>query len=173
MLVLTRVKQATKEFIKILRFGKDDVHTADSVTPHGIDSKPVKDALAIYARTNSSEQAVILGYLKNFDKTSEGETRIFATDADGAEVFDIYLKKDGTCEIGGNSDFMVRFNKLKEGFDQLLSDHNDLVNAFNTHVHATAATGPPSPPTAVPPDIPATPSAASIDDSKIDEIKTL
>jgi hypothetical protein len=54
----------------------------------------------------------------------------------------------------------------------LLSDHNDLVNAFNAHMHPTAGTGPPSPPTPGT-GIPATPSTASVDDAKINEIKTL
>jgi hypothetical protein len=74
-------------------------------------------------------------------------------------------------EIGGNTNFMARFSELKVGFDQLKSDHNDLVNAFNTHVHATAGTGPPSTPTPAT-GIPASASTASIDDAKIDEIKT-
>ena len=54
----------------------------------------------------------------------------------------------------GDSDFMVRFSELKAGFDQLKSD-------FNTHSHTAHGT----PPT--------TPSTASVDSCKIDEIKTL
>ena len=170
---LTRVKAATSEFIKVLRYGKSDVQTCDNVAPHGIDSKPVKNDLAIYAKTRNNEQSVCLGYLKNFSQTKEGETRIYATNAEGTEVFSVLFKQDGTCEFGGNSDYFVRFNELKTGFDQLKDDVNSLISSFNAHTHPTAATGPPSPPTAVPSEIPVTPTAASIDSSKINEIKTL
>lgn len=59
----------------------------------------------------------------------------------------ILIKKDGTVEIraaGGTA------TKLPT-----LADYNALRNAFNAHVHPTAGTGPPSPPTAVPGVIPA------------------
>jgi len=68
---------------------------------------------------------------------------------------------------------MERFQEVKTGFEQMKTDLNSLTTAFNTHIHATAALGPPVPPTPVPSVIPATPSTASIDSCKIDEIKTL
>ena len=105
MIVLTRVKEALSEFIKVLRYGKSDVQTADQVLPFGFDSKPVKDKLAIYNKTTNNGQAIILGYLGNFTKTKEGETRIFATDVDGNEVFEIYIKVNGVCEFNGQYHF--------------------------------------------------------------------
>lgn len=170
MVIYTRVKQAVKKFVKVLRYGKDDVQTADYALPFGIDSKPVKDILAVHAETGSSEGGVVLGYIQQFAVTKEGENRIYATDANGNEVFSVFFKRDGTCEFGGTTDFAVRFNKLETGFNQLKADHNALITAFNTHLHATAATGPPSTPTPGA-GIPATTSIASIADAKIDEIK--
>jgi len=130
-MILTRVKQATNEFIKVLRFGKSDVQTADQILPYGVDSKPVKNDLAVYSKTNNKNQAIILGYLKTFENTNEGETRIYATDSNGNEVFDILLKNDGTCEIGGNIDFLTRFNGLNTDLQSYLTELNSkLVTAF-------------------------------------------
>ena len=171
---LTRVKQATQEFIKVLRFGKYDVKTADPCLPHGIDSKPVKEDLAVHSETMNNRETVILGYIKKFDNTQEGETRIYATDQDGIEVFDIYLKNDGTCELGGNVDNMVRYSKLAIAFNQLKSEFNALVSVFNAHVHTVQALPNPAPvyiPT-ITTATPGTPSTADISPAKIDEIKT-
>jgi len=72
--------------------------------------------------------------------------------------------------INGGTDFAVRFNVLQTAYNQLKSDHDDLVQAFNTHVHATAAPGAPSPPTPAA-GIPASASTGDISGAKIDEIK--
>jgi hypothetical protein len=158
MITITRVKQATFEFIKVIRYGKSDVQTSDQVSPHGIDSKPVNNDLAVHSSTSNSDTTVILGYIKKFTNTKTGETRIYSTNASGVEQFDIFLKDDGTCEIGGNTDNAVRFSELKAGFDQLRDDFN----SFLTHVHGSAGTPP------VPPVLNST---ASVDDSKIVEVK--
>ena len=87
-----------------------------------------------------------------------GETKVYSTDADGAEQATAILKPDGTMEINGNADFAVAFNDLKSGFDTLKSDFN----TFLTHVHGGSGT---------PPVPPAVPSTASVDASKISTIK--
>ena len=169
MLFFSRVKEATEEFIKILRMGRSDIQTADAILPFGINSKPNKSSVAVYGKTSEKGEPVILGYLFQSPDTSEGETTIYAKDSSGNTVFEIKLKNDGTCEFGGDSDFMVRFNELKSGFDELKSDFNNFINnTYNIHQHPTAALGAPSPPT-----ITGSSSFASIDSSKINEIKTL
>ncbi len=159
MITLTRIKSATKEFIKVLRFGKGDIQTADNVSPHGIDSKPVKNQLAIYAETRDAGQAIILGYLKNFDKTKAGETRIFATDEDGNEVFDIFIKNNGQCEFGGSGDNATRFKPLEDAATKLAADINAELVKIATGI--TGAGGA------------YTPSTISIDisESKVEEIE--
>ena len=170
--ISTELDNLQRIVVKVLRYGKSDVQTSDQVAPHGIDSNPVKDMMAVYAQTEQTGETVIVGYLNRNMLAAVGETRIYSTNSAGELQTFIWLKTDGTIELGGDDDFAVRFNELKAGFDQLRSDHNDLVNAFNAHMHATAAAGPPSTPTPGS-GIPATPSTASIDDAKIDEIKTL
>lgn len=121
MITLTRVKEATSDFIKILRFGKNDIQTSEPILPHGVDSKPVKEKIAVHSTTANIEETVILGYILHSEKTKEGETRIYATDEGGVEVFDIFLKRDGTCEFGGNTDFFVRYNQLNSGLQTFVT----------------------------------------------------
>lgn len=169
MLSLSRVKQATNEFIKILRLGKNDVQTVFPSLPHGLESKPIKEAIAVYASTMNSGDAVTVGYIQlNLERTQEGETLLYSTDSSGNRVFEILLNNAGECELGGNSDFLARFNELKNGFDQLTSDFNAFVSVFNSHVHISAAPGSPNAPTATP----ASATTASIDSAKINNIKT-
>lgn len=163
----SEIDDDNERVIKVLRLGKDDVQTASESMPFGIDSNPVKDLVAVYAKSSANGENVIIGYLNQNQQAEVGEIRIYSTDVDGVEKTYLYLKNDGTVEIAGDADNMVRFSKLKEGFDQLKSDFNNLISTFNSHMHPEtgATTGPPT--------TPGSSSSASIDDSKIDEIKTL
>lgn len=153
--------------VKVLLYRKSGARTAAQVAPFGIDSAPPKDMIAIYAETENKGQKVILGYLNRNLAADDGETRFYSLKADGSLSQTIWLRNDGTMEIGGSANFMVRFNQLKAGFDQLKSDHNALVTAFNSHVHAGSGVIP-TPGVG----IPAPASIASIDTAKITEIKT-
>lgn len=161
-----------RRLVKFLLYGKDDVRETEESAPYGLDSNPIKGMTAIYGRTDKSGDDVIIGYLNQNQLADVGEFRAYSTDSNGGLKTSIWLKNDGTIEVGGNSNHLARFEKLKEGFDKLVDDFNDHLTAFNSHMHPTAGTGPPSPPTPGA-GIPATPSTASIDDAKIDEIKTL
>lgn len=156
-MILTRVKEATSQFIKVLRYGKSDIQTASLYSPAGIDSKPIKEQVALYAKTGEKGKSVVVGYLLNSTLTSEGETRIFSINSSGVEQFYIMLNADGICNMNGTGDFLAKFNELKTGFDQLKSDFN----TFLIHVHGSSGT---------PPVPPQTPSTASIDNAKIEDI---
>lgn len=162
-------------YIKVNRLGLFDVQTAKQISPFGFDSSPVKysdvnrQLTAIYMQTSKKGKPVIVGYYNKSLVAGIGESRIFSVDETGEVKTFVWCKNDGQLLLGGDADNAVRFSKLKAGFDQLVTDHNKLVTAFNEHVHA----GNGVPPTAVPGSIPADPSSASVDDSKIDEIKTL
>lgn len=156
MITLTRVKQATSEFIKVLRYGKSDVQTSYNALPHGIDSKPVKNKIAIHATTGNKSESVILGYIDKSDNTSEGELRLYATDSTGTEVFSMLFKNDGTVEFGGNTDYMIRYNALNTALQSFVNNLNKKLT--------TALEG-----------IPYTWPGVSVDISgaKIEEIKTM
>ena len=48
--------------VKILRYGKSDVQTPKQVSSYGVDSNPVKDMIAVYAKCGSDNNNIIIGY---------------------------------------------------------------------------------------------------------------
>jgi len=168
--ISTIITAAKERKVKFLRFGKSDVQDVIQAGPYGTDSHPIKDMVAVYGTTDEKGKNVVIGYLNKNALAAVGEHRTFSTDSTGAVKFFIYQKNDGTCEIGGNADFMVRFNKLKTGFDLLKTELNAFVTIFNAHVHPGVTAGGASTLVSITPGVPA---AATIDDSKIDEIKTI
>ena len=152
--------------IKLTVFGRNDSRECENAGPFGFDSAVPSDFVAVYANTGASGDNVVIGFINKNQICESGESRMYSTDSEGNEVkFYSHMFTDGTCHFGGDADFMVRFNELKKGFDQLKND-------FNSHVHVTTATvGPSSTPGTIAP--PTTSSSASIDSAKIEEIKTL
>lgn len=160
MISLTRVKQATSEFIKVLRYGKKDVRTAPQYLPFGIDSKPVNEMIALYADTDDRGELAIIGYLIKSENTNPGELALYSTDSAGIEKFRIYLKNDGTCEIGGNTDNFVRFSLLDSNLQELVNNIQTELSKIQTGLAGVGGVY--------------TPGVLSlnIDDAKIDEILT-
>lgn len=130
-----------RRVVKLLRKGKSDVQTCIEVAPYGVDSSPIKDMVAIYAPTGINGQAVVVGYLNKNQKAETGEFRTFATDENGSEIFYTWMKKNGTIEIGGDADYAVKYSKLEQAFNQLKTDINNLVIAFNAHQHVAPTGG--------------------------------
>jgi hypothetical protein len=183
--ISSKVDDLMRRIVKLRRLGKDDVQTSIQAGPHGIDSNPVKDMRAIYLQTGSRKKTVVVGYLNQNALAEVGGSRLFSTNDKGEEQAAIYMRANGDIELGGTDDFAVRFNELKAGFDQLVSDHNNtvtalnsLITAYNAHVHPVPLADAVAPsegsqslptPASASPD---TPSTATIDSAKIETIKT-
>ena len=118
--------------------------------------------VAVYGPSSEPGKTVIVGYLNKNQLAGIGETRIYSTDSDGALKTYVWLKSDGTIEVGGNTDFMVRYSKLEEAFNELKGKFNSFANAYVPG--GPSAQG-----------LPATvqPSNADITQAKIAEIKTV
>lgn len=170
--ISTELRQLGKRVVKFLRYGLKDFQTADQISPFGIDSNPIAKMTAIYGKTSNNGSTVIIGYMNPNMLSDVGELRLFSTNAQGSLKMHIWLKNDGTAEFGGDANNLTRYQDLETAFNELKGDFNGLVQAFNTHMHATAATGPPSIPTPGS-GIPAMPSNADISPAKIEELKTL
>lgn len=159
-MILTRVKEATSEFIKVLRYGKSDVQTALNILPKGVDSKPVKEDLAVWSKTSSGD-SVIIGYVKKSELVNEGEIRIYSTDSSGSDKFSIYIKNNGNCELGGNTDNAVRYSPLNQGLQDFITNINTELGKIATGISGAGGSYVP------------TVQQININDSKIDEIETL
>lgn len=161
--------------IKSVVTGKDDAQTPYEVMPFGVDGVAPKSWRAVYSKTEEDGKSIIIGYfnLAQLDTLVRGEHRIYSTDPDGVISTSIYMRGDGTMEVGGDVDFMVRYNALETAFNQLQSDHDDLVTTFNAHIHTTTATVGTGPPGVISPTTTTeSPSTADITPAKIEEIKT-
>jgi len=168
--ISTEIDTIKRRVVKILRFGKSDVQTALECGPYGIDSNPIKDMVAVYAPTEEKGKVAIIGYINKNQKALPGEFRMFSTDANGTEKFYVWLKNDETIEIGGDSNFAVKFNELKTEFNALKTDYNNHINEYNLHTHlgvtvGSGATGITTPSTNT--------NTSNIDNAKNDKIKTI
>lgn len=173
MTVLSKVLSTSIEklsrIVKILRYGKDDYLTCMEANAYGIDSNPIKDMVAVYAPSAEKGKAVIIGYINKNQKAAVGELRLFSTDADGVEKFYVWLKNDETIEIGGTTNFAVKFNELKTEFNKLKQDHNNFLVEYKTHVHTGGTImGSTGPTTST-----QTPNTSNIENAKNDKIKTI
>ena len=154
-------RNGTKDVVLLqvrLRDSKD-IQTIELMTPPGDDSIPPNGAKVAILQVSKSYKIAIN---QNDDITptvDQGEKMIYSQDGGAIQAFVKWLKT-GIIEIMGNNDFLARFNDLKSGFDNLVSD-------FNAHTHPGVTVGGGSTST------PTTPSTASIDAAKVDEVKVI
>lgn len=147
-------------FIKFLRFGKIDVQNVKEVSPFGIDGNPLKDMVALYAETSIKGKNYIVGYINPNAISKPGELRLYSLKADGSEAAYCYLKDDGTIEVLGNADNLVRYSKLNSG----LQAEKEKINAELAKIAAAI--------TSLGGSYTVTPVSIDISEAKISEIKT-
>lgn len=170
-IISTELVKAAR-IIKLLRYGKADVQTSSEASPYGLDSNPVKDMVAVYAPTATSGSNVIIGYINKNQKALPGEFRMFSTDKDGVEKFYIWLRDSGEVEIGGDTNWAVKYTELKAELDKLKDNFNNHLIEFNTHTQVVTAT--PSGLVAGPPVVPSQETNTSdFSQAKNDKIKTI
>lgn len=170
----TRFDDSKRLISKFLRNGKDDVAESFTAEPFGLDSNPIKDIRAVFSKTESTADSVIIGFINEKKKTKTGESRLFSTDENGELKIFVHLKNDGTIEFGGDVGNLTRFQELETAFNKLKDDHNALVQKWNAFVTAYVPGSPAAvglPPTLAGSNV--QPSTADMSGAKIDEFKTL
>ena len=117
--VISTAIEAGRREIKVLRLGKQDVQTPIQAGPFGSDANPPANMRAIYMRTGVKGDTFVVGFI-NVDQLAEvGENRQFATDEDGNLIFEARMRNDGTYEIGGSSDNLIRHAALNTEMQKL------------------------------------------------------
>ncbi len=171
--ISTRIGSKTRRLIKYLRYGKNDIQESFEVSPYGFDSVPVKDMIALYSSTGEIGKNVIIGYINKNKVAKVGENRLFATDENGNEKTYLYLTNSGDLELNGNTDNAVRYSELEKSFNELKTDLNGMIQAWNTFATSYV----PGSPTTVglPPTLASSTvsvSTVTVTNAKIDNIKT-
>ena len=138
---------------------KNDIQTVQLMNPPGDDSVPPIGSKVVIVKV-SENYKIAIAQSDNIEPVVDIGEKMIYSQAGGIIKAFIKFLNDGILEINGNNDFAVRFNALKTGFDTLKSDFN----TFLVHVHGASGT---------PPVPPAIPSAASIDSSKVQEVKII
>ena len=123
-------------------FGGGPINTLTLVLNPGIDSKPLPGDYAYSAPTRKTGEFVAPGVvdIKNEPLALEGETRIYARDASGAAVCQIWAKKDGTVlidngtavfEMQPGGDVLINGAKITAAGDFISKLGNSLDNHFH------------------------------------------
>lgn len=160
-IISTSFDSLSRRIPKFLRLGLNDVQTANEAAPFGIDSNPISGMIAIYSKTAVKGDEVIIGYLNPNQLAEVGETRLYSTDTSGSLKIFLWLKADGTIQLGGTADNAVRYIPLNQGLqDFKIAMQQELV-AIAAGIASAGGSY--------------SPGTLSIDiaDSKIDEITTL
>lgn len=95
---------------------------------------------------------------------------------DGASIVkvtaDAVITKSTETVIQEGEDYAVQFTAMKEAFDELKSELNSLVTAYNDHIHVTTATVGTGPVGVIAPTTSTgTPPVASMDGAKVDTVR--
>lgn len=146
---------------KFKRFGNADVQTSFEASPYGIDSNPIKGMVAVYSETSEKGKTVLVGYINKDQLAGPGETRLFSTDDAGVLKTYCWLKNDGTIELGGSVDNLVRFIPLQTAINSLQTQLNAELTKIQIAISALGGT------------YAIEPIEVDISESKIEEIKTL
>lgn len=169
--ISTALNSVLQRIIKITRYGNADVQTSQQVSPSGVDSVPVKDTAAAYSATDVVGKTLVLGYLQKNMKAADGEIRIFSTSGEG-QATQIWLDNSGNMyfevEKNDKHNNLVRYNELALAFEQLKTEFNAFVTAYNAHTHISSL---PATPTA-PPIPTAAPTTADISESRTPKLFT-
>lgn len=167
-------KDGTKDRLLLqVELTEDDIRTVEMIAQAGEDTNPAEGCRVVVLDL----KGFLAGIATSDDLTPEvnpGEKEIYSTDNPATEKKAwIKFNGNGILDLNGNARFAAAFEDLKTGFDQLLSDFNDLVTAYNAHIHTTTAvTGGGGPPGVIAPTTSTgTPSSASVDDSKVETVK--
>lgn len=165
MLALTKIISTEFDNLKRLvakfrRFGLSDVQTSIEAGPYGMDSNPIADMIAVYAPTSQVGETVIVGYINKNRLAEIGENRLFSTDAQGNLKTFLWLKNDGTIQLGGTADNVVRFAPLNNELQDLASFINGELQSIAAGI--TSAGGSYTPGTL----------QIDISDAKVEQIKT-
>jgi hypothetical protein len=173
-IVSSKVQEGLR-LVKSLVQGSNDSREAYLVQPFGEDSAPDENSglIGLYAYTGHNGEPVLIGYVYGDSKVKSGEKRLFSTDGQGSEQMFIYFTQEAELHLGGDKDFVTRFNEMEKAFNELKDDLNALIDTFNKHTHpftglppGTAGSTSKTPNTA-------TNSQADMSDAKVEKVKTI
>jgi len=150
-------------------------------TRTGLTEISVLDDESVTVNVNDGKATLTIDLSGNVSLETEGDISAESTGGDVTVTAD----GDATVTAGGNvstdatetalqtgTDWAVQYTALKSAFDTLKTDLNNLITAYNAHIHITTATiGVGGPGVIAPTTSAGTPSAADMSSSKITDVR--
>lgn len=169
--ISTAADSLKRRLIKVQRMGLNDIQTPFEASPFGQDSNCPKGFVAVYATTQERGKNVIIGYLNKNALAKPGENRMYSTNEAGdEEKMYLLLTNDGYMDLGGKTNWAVKYTEMKAEFDKLKDDFNNHIAEYNLHVHSGgiltgAMTGPTTPSTNI--------NTSDMSQAKNDKLRTI
>ncbi len=135
--VRTKADGAHVSDVKIDPGGEANL-TAQHFACPGDDSHPLPGDYVASSPSTGSGTEQITGYIDpaNAGQAGPGEKRIYSRDSSGTVVAVVWLRDDGTIEIGLDpTDAAAVASIVDARLDALESKLNGLITKYNTHVH--------------------------------------
>ena len=120
--------------IKVDQFGAKEPYEC---APFGFDSNPVKDMTAVYADTSENGEPIIIGYVNENQLSDIGELRLYNSNKGY-----VWLRKDDTIELNGDSRTIVAFIDLKTELENTINKLNVELTKIQTSIVALGGTYP-------------------------------
>lgn len=136
---IVAIEKVESELICTVSFGESDDITAIIYGAANQSEYPMIDDEVAVHRAGTQNTIVTL-YRPTPDDLNVGEVVIYSRDGDGNAEASVKCHDDGRVTINGGGNTLVTFKDLKAGFDQLTDDFNNLITAYNSHIHVTTAT---------------------------------
>jgi hypothetical protein len=125
---------------RVVRVYEIGPKTADQVSPFGDDSNPIQGMDAIYAESSNDGDPVILGYINTKQMAATGEKRLYSikpktTDTPyGTISFYVWFRNNGTLELNGDSDNLIRYAALNTALQSEVQRINTELQKISTAI---------------------------------------
>jgi len=139
MILVRSLSTAIKEGFRIIKtkWAENITSTAKQSNPFGFDSNVPKEIVAVFADTSSKEEPVIVGYLyaSALSDLNTGDSAMYSTDSEGKIKSTVKLRNDGTAEILGTGDYMVRFNELEKEYNKTKAVLDSIISVLTPPIN--------------------------------------
>ena len=119
--------------LQVLVADDNDGQTVELQNQSGEDVEPPNGSRVFILDISDSYRIVVAvdDGIEPDPSIEQGERETYSSDG-GERKAKIRWKKDGQLVINDGGDTAVKFSELQAAFDKFLSDHNDLVDLYNT-----------------------------------------
>jgi phage gp45-like len=111
-----------------------DIQTVQHFNPSGEDSAPINGDEVIVFEIGAAFKVAVATQDALAAVMGAGEKKLYSRDSGGAIAAFINLLAGGNLELNGNSRSAV-------GYDDLVTEFNELKSAFNSHTHSGVTSG--------------------------------